>query len=152
MNRIDADLSQRIEQALGRTPTSAKPLPGGCIGEVVMLAFDNSDITREGVRMLADSPLFRGLTCHLVQVSRGATPLTNDLEKAKTLLEESGHSVETVILQGDIEPALHQYRRDHDVDMVIMGAYGDSRLRDFLLGSTTNDMIRHATVPHLLLR
>ena len=39
MNRIDADLSQRIEQALGRTPTSARPLPGGCIGEVVKLAF-----------------------------------------------------------------------------------------------------------------
>ena len=39
MSRIDAELSQRIEQALGRTPTSAKPLPGGCIGEVVKLAF-----------------------------------------------------------------------------------------------------------------
>jgi fructosamine-3-kinase len=39
LNRIDADLSQRVEQALGRTPTSAKPLPGGCIGEVLKLAF-----------------------------------------------------------------------------------------------------------------
>ena len=39
MSRIDGELSQRIEQALGRTPTGAKPLPGGCIGEVVKLAF-----------------------------------------------------------------------------------------------------------------
>jgi fructosamine-3-kinase len=39
LNRIDPELSQRIEHALGRTPTSAKPLPGGCIGEVVKLAF-----------------------------------------------------------------------------------------------------------------
>lgn len=119
---------------------------------VVMLAFDNSDITREGVRLLADSPLFEGLTCHLVQVSRGAAPLTNDLDKAKALLEGSGHRVETAILKGEIEPALHQYRRDNNVDMVIMGAYGHSRLREFLLGSTTNDMIRNAAVPHLLLR
>ncbi|MBK1668016.1 fructosamine kinase [Rhodovibrio sodomensis] len=36
---MDAELSQRIEQALGRTPTGAAPLPGGCIGEVVKLAF-----------------------------------------------------------------------------------------------------------------
>lgn len=120
--------------------------------KVVMLAFDNTDVTREGVRMLADSPLLRGLTCHLVQVSRGAGTLSDDLDKAKTLLEESGHRVETATLQGDIEPALHRYQQEHDVDMVIMGAYGHSRLREFLLGSTTNDMIRHATVPHLLLR
>jgi len=33
-----------------------------------------------------------------------------------------------------------------------MGAYGHSRLREFFVGSTTNNMIENATVPHLLLR
>jgi fructosamine-3-kinase len=39
LSRIDADLSRRIAQTLGRTPTAARPLPGGCIGEVVKLDF-----------------------------------------------------------------------------------------------------------------
>ena len=33
-----------------------------------------------------------------------------------------------------------------------MGAYGHSRIRQWLIGSTTTNMIRHATVPLLVLR
>jgi nucleotide-binding universal stress UspA family protein len=33
-----------------------------------------------------------------------------------------------------------------------MGAYGHSRIRQLLIGSTTTAMIRHSTVPLLLLR
>ncbi|MBK1696699.1 hypothetical protein CKO21_05520 [Rhodovibrio salinarum] len=36
---MDAGLRQQIADALGRTPTAATPLPGGCIGEVVKLTF-----------------------------------------------------------------------------------------------------------------
>jgi nucleotide-binding universal stress UspA family protein len=118
----------------------------------VMLAFDNSDTSRQGVDMLADSPLFEGLTCHLVTVSKASPTLEQDLAEARKRLEHNGHQVETAVLQGEIEPALHHYQQENAMDMVIMGAYGHSRLREFLLGSTTNDMIRHATVPHLLLR
>jgi len=39
LERIDAELTQRIEGALRRSPTAARPLPGGCIGEVMKLEF-----------------------------------------------------------------------------------------------------------------
>lgn len=117
----------------------------------VMLAFDNSDLSRRGIQMLCDSPLFSTLTCHLVSVGDD-TALREQLAQAEKRLGASGHAVKTAMLTGDIEPALHQYQQDENVDMVVMGAYGHSRLREWLLGSTTNDMIRHATVPHLLLR
>lgn len=117
----------------------------------VMLAFDNSGAARKGVEMLANSPLFSSLTCHLVAVSDKAT-LNDELKAAQDMLEAKGHHVEKAIVPGEIEPALHQYQQDNEVDMVVMGAYGHSRLREWLLGSTTNDMIRHAKVPHLLLR
>ena len=118
----------------------------------VMLAFDNRESSRAGVQLLADSPLFRDLRCHLVTVSDRADDLKGDLSRARQTLEQSGHRVDVAVLTGDIEPALHEYQHSHQVDMVVMGAYGHSRLREWLLGSTTNDMIRHARVPHLLLR
>lgn len=117
----------------------------------VMLAFDNSAIARQGLQMLCDSPLFSTLTCHLVSVGDNAG-LAEQLAQAQKRLEASGHAVKTAVLTGDVEPALHSYQQDNNIDMVLMGAYGHSRLREWLLGSTTNDMIRHATVPHLLLR
>ena len=120
--------------------------------QVVMLAFDCSETTRKGVEMLAASPLFRGLKGHLVSVSKDRQTLSKDLEWAEKTIREAGHDVQCAVLDGEIEPALHQYQQDHNIDMVVMGAYGHSRLREFFVGSTTNNMIRNATVPHLLLR
>jgi nucleotide-binding universal stress UspA family protein len=47
---------------------------------------------------------------------------------------------------------LCDYRREQDIDLLIMGAYGHSVIRRFLVGSTTTHVIRNATVPVLLLR
>ncbi|MBQ0720659.1 MAG: universal stress protein [Gammaproteobacteria bacterium] len=118
----------------------------------VMLAFDSSETTRKGVEMFAASPLFRGLNGHLVSVSKDRQTLSKDLQWAEKTIRDAGHDIQCAVLDGEIEPALHQYQQQHNIDMVVMGAYGHSRLREFFVGSTTNNMIRKATVPHLLLR
>lgn len=117
----------------------------------LMLAYDNSPSMREGVRLLASSPLLRGLACHLVQVN-GAEAGRGDLEQAAARLENSGHPVTVATLNGNVEAELHRYQEAHHLDLVVMGAYGHSRIREFLIGSTTDRMIRHAGVPHLILR
>ena len=38
------------------------------------------------------------------------------------------------------------------IGLLVMGAYGHSRIRQFLVGSTTTSMIRSTTTPLLLLR
>lgn len=122
------------------------------IPKVVMLAFDSSEISREGVELLAASPLFRGLSGHLVSVSKDKETLRADLDWAEKTINNGGHEIRTAILEGDIEPALHAYQEEHSVDLIIMGAYGHSRLREFFVGSTTNNMLRNASIPHLILR
>ena len=114
----------------------------------LMLAFDDSPTMDKAVQMIADSPLLKRLPCHLVKVGE-----SNDaLAQAGRTLREAGHDVTITALQGDVEQMLHQYQTRHDIDLVVMGAYGHSRIREFLVGSTTNAMLRGATVPHLILR
>ena len=114
----------------------------------VMLAFDNSASTRTGVRLLADSPLFKGTPCHLVKVNGD----DEGLDWATQCLENSGHTVVTARLEGEVESALHRYQEEQSIDLIVMGAYGHSRIRELLIGSTTDRMIRNARVPHLILR
>ncbi len=120
--------------------------------ERVLLAFDGSATTCKGVDMVAGSPLFRGLPCHVVMV--GADNATNrgHLEWARHTLEASEFEVATALIEGEVERVLCDYRTEHGIDMIVMGAYGHSVIRRFLVGSTTTSMIRNATVPVLLLR
>ena len=47
---------------------------------------------------------------------------------------------------------IEAYAREHGVDLLVMGAYGHSPIRRFIVGSTTTAMIRIANLPVLLFR
>ena len=118
----------------------------------VMLAFDGSATTRKGVEMLATSQLFTGIPIHLVMVGADTGDNHALLETARDALTAAGFEVHIAIRAGEVEPALHGYQAEHDVDLLVMGAYGHSRIRQFLVGSTTTSMLRTTTTPLLLLR
>ncbi len=118
----------------------------------VLIAYDGSETTRKGVEMIAASPLFKGLPLHVVQVGEPDAQHRASQEQAVAALQETGHDVTTVIVPGQPEAALTGYQREHGTDVLVMGAYGHSRIRHLLVGSTTTAMIRSAAVPLLLLR
>ncbi|MFI8740943.1 universal stress protein [Stutzerimonas zhaodongensis] len=118
----------------------------------VMLAFDGSATTRKGVEMLASSPLFKGIPIHLVMVGEDTGDSRTLLESARDALVAAGFEVHIAIRAGEVEPTLHAYQAEHNIGLLVMGAYGHSRIRQFLVGSTTTSMIRSATTPLLLLR
>ena len=118
----------------------------------VMLAFDGSMTTRKGVEMLAKSPLFQGVPVHVVMVGAVTADVQTQLDWAVTTLQAAGHLATQAILSGEVEASLRAYQTEHDIDCMVMGAYGHSRIRQLLVGSTTTEMLRHATIPILLLR
>jgi nucleotide-binding universal stress UspA family protein len=127
------------------TPTFRTP-------QRIMLAFDGSATTRKGVEMVAASPMFKGLPCHLVMVGADTVDVRNQLEQARKILAEAGFNAPALILPGEVEQVLTSYQQQEKIDLMIMGAYGHSRIRQLLIGSTTTAMIRNSTVPLLLLR
>ena len=118
----------------------------------VMLAFDGSDTSRKGVEMLASSPLFKGIPIHLVMVGDDNGEHRALLDSARDTLVSAGFDVHIALRSGEVEPALHAYQAEHRIGLLVMGAYGHSRIRQFLVGSTTTRMIRSTTTPLLLLR
>jgi nucleotide-binding universal stress UspA family protein len=53
-----------------------------------------------------------------------------------------------------ISPAYALLSRAADLgcDLIVMGAYGHSRLREMTLGGMTRDILRRTTVPVLIMR
>ncbi|MDT8879671.1 universal stress protein [Halomonas saccharevitans] len=120
--------------------------------ERVMIAFDGSKTTRKGVEMLAKSPLFNGISCHVVIVGAETGDNRSQLEWALSTLREAGHEAEGEIRAGEVEETLRNYQQEHGIDLLVMGAYGHSRIRHLLVGSTTTTMLRRTSLPVLLLR
>jgi len=50
----------------------------------------------------------------------------------------------------DVEDVLLSHAADSDADFLVMGGYGHSRLREFVLGGVTRSMLRTMTVPTLM--
>jgi nucleotide-binding universal stress UspA family protein len=117
-----------------------------------LIAFDGSVTTRKGVEMIASSPLFQGLSGHIVMAGTDNAASKTQLEWAVTALTKAGFSITASIIPGDPEAVLTEYIHTKLIDIVVMGAYGHSRIRQLLVGSTTTTMIRTSSVPLLLLR
>lgn len=141
---------ERVIRALQRPilVTTAEFLPP----QRVMLAYDGSATARKALEMVAASPLFRGLPCHLVVVAADTAEARADLARARQKLEMARFEVEATILAGEAESVLSSYQQEHGIDLMIMGAYGHSRIRHLLIGSTTTAMLRKSAIPLLLLR
>ena len=117
-----------------------------------MFAYDGSATARKGVEMVAASPLLKGLPCHLLMVGADTSDTWAQLEAAKALLQGSASEVHLAIRAGEVEPTLHSYQMEQGIELLAMGAYGHSRIRQFLVGSTTSHLLRTSTTALLILR
>lgn len=117
-----------------------------------MLAFDGSDTAFKGVELLASSPVFRDFPLHLVMVGPDTSDRWEQLKQAEAKLAAAGAEVHLAIRAGDVEKTLHAYQEEQGIDLLVMGAYGHSRIRQFLVGSTTTNMLRTTRTPLVILR
>lgn len=117
-----------------------------------MVAYDGSEPAQRALAAYGNSPLLRGLSCHLVMVNHADETHRSQLEIAAGKLRSEGFDVTVSHLSGEVQAQLLDYQKAHSIDMIVMGAYGHSRIRQFFLGSHTRNMVSSASVPLLLLR
>jgi nucleotide-binding universal stress UspA family protein len=106
----------------------------------IMLAYDGSDTAH------------RGLQVHLVMAGADVEAAQSQMASAAQILRDAGFDCKTAIVAGEPETVLHQYQQEHVIDLMVMGAYGHSRIRQFIVGSTTTAMICKAKCSLLILR
>lgn len=147
------DVAQGVVFGSGRPalvigPTSTAPPEGG-LG-LVVLAWDG---TRAAARAMADALpiLVQARAVHVLTVvnEKAAATAGLGLEAVRHLtLHGAVASVREVDAGGDsIGAVLDRYLKDEGAEMLVMGAYGHSRLREFILGGATDHMLRAPPVP-----
>lgn len=118
----------------------------------LLVAYDGGTSAMKAVDHIARTPLFQGLSVHVVTVGTATAEVKKGLDDAKALLKAAGIEAETSILPGQPETALGKLVDEASFDMLVMGAYGHSRIRTLVIGSTTTEMVRSCKVPVVLMR
>lgn len=114
-----------------------------------IMAYDGSATAQAALVRVTESPLLQSLICHLVMVG---DDFQGKLKKAASLLTSAGFPTDVRSLPGDNVSVLGDYARLNDIDLMIMGAHGHSRIRQFFIGSNTATLLRAASTPLLILR
>ncbi|CNK90084.1 universal stress protein [Yersinia enterocolitica] len=115
----------------------------------IMFAYDGSAEGKKVLERLAINPLLQGIDCHLVMNGDDLTAL----EAAQITLKNVGINSQVHLISGShIAESLCRYALENDIHLMIMGAYGHSRLRQFFIGSNTTAMLAKTPIPLLMMR
>lgn len=117
-----------------------------------VIAFDGGRSAMKAVDHVARSPMLAGLDGRLLHVGEDTSDILRKLGDAKDLLKAGGFDAEAIALPGEPEAVLAKYVEAEAADLLVMGAYGHSRIRSMIIGSTTTAMIRSCKCPVLLYR
>ena len=120
--------------------------------ESFAIAFDGGSSSLRAVDYIARSRLFADLRCHLITVGAENAENQKRLAEARSLLEAGSHKVQVKILPGQPETEIARYVEAEGIGLLVMGAYGHSRIRHLIIGSTTTEMIRSCKIPVMLFR
>jgi len=128
------------------TPNSFRPF------ENVLIAYDGSVESNKALKTACE--LFMNIKGNLKVVF-----VTDDEDKSRELKGEveefiGPYNMNVAIewRKGDAPKEILSYATNNNIDLIIMGAFGHSRIHDLILGGTTAYIIRKSTIPILLNR
>ncbi|MFN4128821.1 MAG: universal stress protein [Paracoccaceae bacterium] len=118
----------------------------------VLVAYDGSTSAMKAVERMSKSPVFQGLEITLLYVDNGSGPIGTKLETAVAALGAAGLQATGRVVQGEPEEVLQSIVSAEGFGLLVMGAYGHSRIRSLIIGSTTTAMVQAVKIPVLLYR
>lgn len=141
----------------GRTPVLVLPKaydPAWPVGQTIVIGWDASAEAMAAVRSAL--PL-------LIAADRVNIVVIDPAVRSPGQPEPGAHLCQMLVRHGvraevsvlartepRISDVLLRHLRDQAADLLVMGAYGHSRLREAILGGATRDMLEHAPVPVLM--
>ncbi len=128
------------------TPPQFQPI------EKFLIAYDGGPSVTKAIEFALTSPLLKGLGCHLLRAGHIDDKAKWYLEETATKLRNSGYTVTTHAIDGAPEKVIAEVIQRERIQLLVMGAYGHSPIRAFILGSTTTNMVRTCPVPVLMFR
>lgn len=130
------------------TPATVQPI------RRMLAAFDGSDVSSKALHEAIELALALAVPLVLLTVAE-----EHDRERARVVVEEGMQLVRAhecaaaqLVVEGRPDQVILTQASELGCDLIVLGAYGHSRIREMILGSTTQNLIARSHVPVLLVR
>ena len=117
-----------------------------------MLAYDGRATADKAVERIISGGLLHGMTCHLVTIKNNESAIEQKFQQTAQRLREQGFDVKAEFIEGEIFASLDDYKMRNNIELIVMGAFGHSKIRQFFLGSNTLRTIESSQIPLIVLR
>ncbi|MCA1775686.1 MAG: universal stress protein, partial [Loktanella sp.] len=118
----------------------------------VLVAYDGSASAKVAIDRMADSAVFADLDLTVLCIGQDETKARATADEAVAKLQRADVTATARTAKGEPEDVLGDLVASDGFDLLVMGAYGHSRIRSLIIGSTTTAMIQTVKIPVLLYR
>lgn len=114
----------------------------------LLVAFDGSKSASHALQLGTSLAESWGSALEVLAV--GSTKGESMLEEARSYLEAHNMNATYTLREGDPSEAITGYATESGAELLIMGAFGHSKMREWVVGSVTAYVLDHAPCPLLL--
>ena len=144
---VPLDGSADSERALPHAQALAKAYNATLHLIQVVSRSEEIDLVRSSGDSFAAAEYSQGVAEHLINARIARAD--HYLKEVKSRLTSDGMTVETEVLQGSASENIARYAEDKGGDLIVMSTRGQGGIQRFLLGSTTDRVLRAGHLPVL---
>ncbi len=128
------------------TPRQFRPI------ERFVFAWDGGRSSGHAIGFLIETGLLQGIEGHMLFVGKGTEPEKERMEDALGHLRSAGLDIAPTIRPGRASEQIAGMVNEVNADLLVMGAYGHSHIRNLIIGSTTTEVLQTSQVATLVCR
>ena len=113
----------------------------------VLVAYDGSVQVTKAIQMFLLLHIWNQCDITLLNVNNNSSRGIQLLGRLGDYFRRYGVQTEKVQLRGRADEAILSYIREHDIDLLVMGAYGKRSVSEFVFGSVTKSLVARAGIP-----
>ena len=118
----------------------------------ILIAYNGSEESKKILTTAVRNPIFKDVTRDIVNINDDKLFSEKILDEAKKIYAKSEIDIKTSVLSGDAKTEILTYMYENDCDILAMGAFGHSRIKEFIFGSFTSEIIAQSKKPILFYR
>lgn len=144
---------ETLQRVLHNTPRPVVAVPAvRRTGQATLVAFDGSLQAARALQVFLATGLDQLGEIHIVSIDKSAEVAAQLADRAARFLD--AHDIKATLHPIESREGPNQLLLDRanqlGVELIVMGCYGESKLREFFLGSATSKMLKESNLPLFL--